>query len=429
MNAGKRNVRNRASIALVQGFSLVELMVAMVIGLIILIGVVQVFSSSSNTYRVDQGLSRLQENARFAMDTMEFQIRQAGNLGCLNAVPQNEVRNDLNAAGKSVKNYLTQGIMGFEYTNTNTAPGSVFQPTATTYHTNDTNVGDWTPNIDSSVFGMSGVASAGSPGGITPGTDAILIYHISGNPAPIMNNPTMDSATIHLTNGYTAPPVGTIAFVSNCSQADIFQITSVSNGASLTDITHSGSNTYSPGNSCISWGNSNGCSSNISKYVPGSTALYTLTSSAFFVATDPNNAQDGPGLWEATYPLTPNGSLTATEIVHGVDNLQILYGVDRDATAPPGQALRPDGIPELYETAAQVDANGEWQKVVTVRFSLLMSTTNVTGSATDTTQDTGKYYLTGINNNDSTVVDESVVHDDLRRRVFTETVSLRNRGQ
>lgn len=61
-----------------RGLSLVELMIAMTIGLILLAGVYQVFISSSLSYKYQEDISRLQENARMAMDQLAQDVRQAG---------------------------------------------------------------------------------------------------------------------------------------------------------------------------------------------------------------------------------------------------------------------------------------------------------------------------------------------------------------
>ncbi len=60
------------------GVTLTELMVAMTISLILLGGLYQVFFTSSNSYRKQQALSRLQENGRFAVELMAQEIRLAG---------------------------------------------------------------------------------------------------------------------------------------------------------------------------------------------------------------------------------------------------------------------------------------------------------------------------------------------------------------
>lgn len=60
------------------GFSLVEIMIALLIGLFLLGGILQMFSASQQTYRMQSNLARLQENGRFALDFLSRDIRMAG---------------------------------------------------------------------------------------------------------------------------------------------------------------------------------------------------------------------------------------------------------------------------------------------------------------------------------------------------------------
>ena len=64
-----------------RGFSLVELMVALVITLILLAGIGQIFLSSKKSYTVQDSLSRMQETGRYAMDTLTQDLRRAGYWG------------------------------------------------------------------------------------------------------------------------------------------------------------------------------------------------------------------------------------------------------------------------------------------------------------------------------------------------------------
>lgn len=61
-----------------RGFSLVELMVAMVIGLIVVLVVGTLFMNSRQTYLAQDANSRLQENARYATELLGRQVRSAG---------------------------------------------------------------------------------------------------------------------------------------------------------------------------------------------------------------------------------------------------------------------------------------------------------------------------------------------------------------
>lgn len=64
------------------GFSLVELMVALVISSILLGGIMTIMSSSKKTYTLQSEFSALQDNARFLIDELTYKIRMAGYSGC-----------------------------------------------------------------------------------------------------------------------------------------------------------------------------------------------------------------------------------------------------------------------------------------------------------------------------------------------------------
>ncbi len=67
----------RSALRQQRGMTLIELMVAMSIGLFLTGGALYIYSQSKNTYRSSDSLSRLQESARFALDTIEPDIRLA----------------------------------------------------------------------------------------------------------------------------------------------------------------------------------------------------------------------------------------------------------------------------------------------------------------------------------------------------------------
>ena len=65
------------------GISLIEIMIALLIGTFLLGGVLQIFIGSKQTYRMQENLSRLQENGRLALDLIGRDIRMTGYWGCL----------------------------------------------------------------------------------------------------------------------------------------------------------------------------------------------------------------------------------------------------------------------------------------------------------------------------------------------------------
>jgi type IV pilus assembly protein PilW len=66
------------------GLSLVELMIAMVLGLILMGGVIHIFLSSRTVFSTQQAISRVQESGRLGMEFIAKDARMAGYMGCLN---------------------------------------------------------------------------------------------------------------------------------------------------------------------------------------------------------------------------------------------------------------------------------------------------------------------------------------------------------
>lgn len=60
------------------GFSLIEMMVALLIGLFLMGGVISVYVSSSQSSKVNEGLRTIQENGRYALMTLRESIQMAG---------------------------------------------------------------------------------------------------------------------------------------------------------------------------------------------------------------------------------------------------------------------------------------------------------------------------------------------------------------
>lgn len=66
------------------GFSLLEVMVALALGLLLSGGILSLFQGTSNTNRVQDGLAHLQENGRFAVTRVQDDLRRLGGQYCSN---------------------------------------------------------------------------------------------------------------------------------------------------------------------------------------------------------------------------------------------------------------------------------------------------------------------------------------------------------
>ena len=91
--APNRKIRNRPSKpdGLHSGFTLVELLIALALGLFMTLAVVQSYLMTKRTYQTTQQVGRVQENARFGLHFVSKALREAGGRGCID-----ELRNMLN---------------------------------------------------------------------------------------------------------------------------------------------------------------------------------------------------------------------------------------------------------------------------------------------------------------------------------------------
>ncbi len=77
-----RSTSRRESSGLRQaGFSLIELMVAIVLGLVLMTGVINVYLDSKRNYSYEDEQARLQENGRFALNFLKRELQHVGFFG------------------------------------------------------------------------------------------------------------------------------------------------------------------------------------------------------------------------------------------------------------------------------------------------------------------------------------------------------------
>lgn len=67
------------------GLSLIELMVAILISSILLLGVLELYTNTTRTDRTSNELARVQENGRLVMELLSREARRAGYQGCVAA--------------------------------------------------------------------------------------------------------------------------------------------------------------------------------------------------------------------------------------------------------------------------------------------------------------------------------------------------------
>jgi len=82
-------LQGKSPLARQTGLSMVELLVALGLGLILLAGIGSIYVGSKQTYRMQEANARVQETGRFALEVIGRSLRQAGADGNINATSIN----------------------------------------------------------------------------------------------------------------------------------------------------------------------------------------------------------------------------------------------------------------------------------------------------------------------------------------------------
>ena len=114
--------------------------------------------------------------------------------------------------------------------------------------------------------------------------------------------------------------------------------------------------------------------------------------------------------------VNEDGNWATAPLVSGVDTMQVLYGLDTDAT--------PDGTPNAYKRAADIKTSEEWAQVVTVKVGLVMRSAR--GASQDTSTATTYYPLGKADDASKFTVSGSALAEGRLRQTVTFTAFVRN---
>ena len=261
------------------GFSLIELMIALLIGTLVVAAASGLFLSSKRTYATTETLSRIQENSRVAFELMAREIREAGGSACGNDL---EIVNVLRNRGADWWTDLNGGLRGWE----NGA-------------------------LAGSLAGTDAIDMvSGSQGGVDARTD--------GNSATSANFDTRP-----LAHGFAD---GEILVVCDNQSAAVFQV-SVNNPTTGRLVRNAGSGT--PGNCSTRLGTPQSPACSVSSGVARAwlppTVVTRLSPTRWFVGA---NARGGTSLFRQTIQVSGAGVVSvgdAEEIVEGVTDMELTY--------------------------------------------------------------------------------------------------------
>lgn len=259
------------------GMTLIEIMIALLIGAFLLGGILQIFINSKQTYRLQEGLSRVQENGRFAMDFITRDIRMADYWGCLGS-SSGAIDNNLNPHADY--NGIGNGLAGQD---------------------NDNGGNDGDADNDENA------------NSIWDGTDSLTLRRVLPSGIFVTNIPSTNSDALQVTAS-SGLAMGDVVIVSDCTAGDIFQISST---VSSDTINHNTGTTGIPPN-----GNAD----------TPFRKIYGLDAQIYRISSVNYRIRNGEGNQPSLFRIS---GATTEELVEGIENMQILYGEDTNADNTP----------------------------------------------------------------------------------------------
>lgn len=295
-----------------RGFSVVELLVAMGLSVLLLAGVATMFASSRRSYETNDHLARIEENGRFALDSIVRDIRASGYVGCSKLA---DASSTLNGAGTGMWDYAL-AVQGYEATS---ATG-------------------WGPALDTTIApsatGDSDVLIVRVP---RPGLPALRLRAAMAtgkDEVPVSKFPAGEPGAFKDHQ---------ILMVSDCDHRSIFEVTKYDAQAGTIEHAVSTATATSPGNA----------SDDLLHVFQKSATTTALQSVVYYVRT---GASGGPSLWRGVDGAAPE------ELAEGVEKLEVRYGVD----------INGDRVADVYDKASVAAVYTNFADVVSVSIGMLV---------------------------------------------------------
>lgn len=292
-----------------RGFSLIELMVTLLIGLLVVAAAGTIFISNRQTYAATETMGRIQENGRIAFELMARELREAGATPCGNNIP--------------IANVLE-----------NTGPGNEFA---------------WGDGLRGYQAGEAAVAApfGTAAGNRVNGTQAVE-FRSAGNSSVTVTKHNPASATIFTNTTDHGFVAGDILIVCDYSQGAIFQMSGPNAGGTL-QIVHNTGSGHTPGNLCkaLSFPVDPDCKAKPKdgKQYADNASVARLSSSIWYIG---HNGRGGRSLYRRSTGRAPE------EVTEGVEALDLRYL-----------------LPGTNQYTAAIPA-GRWSEVSAVRIGLTL---------------------------------------------------------
>ncbi|GGD58692.1 PilW family protein [Pseudoxanthomonas indica] len=301
------------------GLSLLEVMIALVLGLLVVAAAIGIFASNKATFRSTDSLGIVQETARTSFELMARDMREAAGNPCVNNLP----------------------IANVVVTN------------ATSWWSNFTDWGATTRGYGATETFPSLSFGTGEGQRIS-GTEALQLISGDNNVSTISAHNTAGGVFTVNRNDHGIA-AGDLVLVCNSRQAAVFQASAV-NGA---NITYAASG--SPGNCSINLGLvgvGEACSTRAPfEFAAPNSVLVRLNASRWYIANNPNGR---PSLY---HTRLSGGGVSNEEVAEGVSAMSVTY-------------LMRTGV----EYVPPATVGGNWANVIAARIALTLDGQPNTGT-------------------------------------------------
>ncbi len=346
------NTPSRQSVrrAVSSGLSLIELLVALVLGIFLIGGILSVYTSTQQSFRSTENLARMQESARFAFEQMARELREAGTNPCGTKAVANVVRTDLVPPTISPwwADWNSGTLVGFE----------------------------------STVVGGS-VSFGTALGQRVVGTDAVSVLRAQMDDSDLRTIQAHNTATTAITLDSVARyAANDVVLACDSASAAIFEVWAVSTAAKT--IEHSA---VVPTNNCksnLGWPQPANCTGTVSKQFSPGGFVTKYDPGFWYIGIGTNNRRALYRLAQVRRMVAGVNVQTteAREMVTDVHDMQIQYLV-RDKDAASGLDLATAWI--NADDAIFAAASGAWteaniKEVVAARVALTFRSPDVVGT-------------------------------------------------
>ncbi len=282
-----------------RGFTLVELMISMLLGLLVVGSVIGVLLANKRSYGTNQGLSQVQESARTAYELLAHDIRQSDGNGCGSSA---RTANVLDASADWWRDWI--GLVAYDST-----------------------------EVDPAVAIGTGVGER------VAGTDSIQVESIDGAALAVAQH-VPGSQQIDISVAAADFVAGDIMLVCDFDHSAIFQASSVTTSPGIVSVFHA-MGVGAPGNAAEGLGFPTTAGSPGNTYTfPRNAQIGRLVVTDWYIGNNGRAGEGGRSLYRRR--VGAGGVEVTEEIVAGVTDMQMQFRANASNNIIADASLVPD---------------------------------------------------------------------------------------